>query len=102
MKKKPHQIKKLKTDLINKVNKYPQENIINHPIVLKSTVSGALLTGIIVAVIAWVFSSEITNWENLSFISPGIFIIIGFISGSAVGGLVGNLYGIFLMLKERG
>lgn len=105
MKKKPRQIKKLNAELIKNFSKHSQENISNHPIVVKSTISGAILTGILVAVVAWLYSSGMTGIEeqvNATAMNTGAFTIIGFVSGSAVGGLVGNVFGIFLMLKERG
>lgn len=105
MKKKPPQIKKLNADLINKFNKYPQENIYNHPIILKSTFSGAIMVGIIVALVAWIFSAGILGTEEpvkITSMNPDIFVFIGFITGSAIGGLIGNVYGIFQMLKKKG
>ncbi|MFW6371617.1 MAG: hypothetical protein ACOC10_10490 [Bacteroidota bacterium] len=105
MKKNPHQINKLNAEFIKNLSKHSQENISNHPIVVKCTVSGVVLTGLLVAVGAWLFSAGMVGIEeqaNANTMNTGAFIIIGLVSGSAVGGLIGNVLGIFLMLKERG
>lgn len=104
MKNLPHQTKKQDTELSNKSGSYTPDNILNHPVILKSTFSGTLLTGIMVAGVAWLLSAGIIGNEEplkITTISPVIFTFIGFIAGSAIGGLIGIVYGIFLMLKEK-
>ncbi len=104
MKRTPHQTKKQDSGISNKSGSYPPKNILNHPVILKSTISGIILTGIMVAGGAWLLSAGVLGNEEplrITSINPGIFTLIGFIAGSAVGGLIGIVYGIFLMLKEK-
>ncbi len=91
--------------LIKKTDKDPQENLFYHPSILRNAILGAVIGGIILGALAYMMAKGIIPIEGLGQISAsgtGAAAFFGFITGSAIGGLFGSVYGIFAMLKEKG
>jgi hypothetical protein len=90
--------------LIEKI-KEPQGKWFYHPSILFHAIAGAAIGGIIAGISVWMIAKEIIVSElsgQIASGNPGAAAILGIISGIAIGGLFGSVYGTFAMLKERG
>jgi hypothetical protein len=90
--------------LIKKTNKDPEGSMFYHPSILHNTIAGAVTGGIIIGAIAWMMAKGIIPVEGLGQMAAsgiGAAAFLGFVTGSAIGGLIGSVYGIFAMLKKK-
>lgn len=91
--------------LIKNTNFDPHENQFYHPTILRNAIVGAIIGGIITGALVWMIAKGVLPVEGLGQVaSPGLgaAAFFGFITGSAIGGLIGSVYGIFAMLREKG
>jgi hypothetical protein len=99
-------MKKIYSDsLIEKIDKDIQVKWFYHPTILNNAIAGLIIGGIIAGLIIWMMAKGFIAAESLVQISagsPGAAAFLGLITGIAIGGLFGSVYGTFAMLKERG
>lgn len=97
-------MKKSNADRNIETGKDPYGNGFYHPLILRNAIGGAVLGGIAFIVLVWLITKGIMpveGWGQLSAVNLLAAVLFGLISGSAIGGLIGSVYGIFVMLKER-
>lgn len=83
----------------------PHGNVFYHPSVLKYAVAGAVAVGIIFGIAGWLLASGIIAVEGLGQIAAGgkdAATFLGFVAGSAVGGLSGSITALFFMPGKNG
>lgn len=83
------------------VNHDPQGNPIYHPAIGIRAFWGALIVGILCGSLAWLIASgtwPVTGLGQMASATPGVATYMGFVIGSAAGGLFGSLNGLRHML----
>lgn len=89
--------------LIPVVNHDPEGKPVYHPAIGKGALGGGLVGGILISLLAWLVASGVWPVEGLGQLSAGgrgAASLMGFIIGSAMGGLAGSLSGLAYMLSH--
>ena len=89
--------------LIRKTNKDPHGARFYHPVIHRAAIAGAVAGGIIVGVVFWLIAKGVIPVEGLGQLAAGSLgaaAFFGFAGGSAAGGFIGGIYGIFVMQKK--
>jgi hypothetical protein len=91
--------------ILSKPDHDPHGKIFYHPVLPKYALTGAVAGGVILGIVAWLLASGIIAVEGLGQIAAGgkdAAVFLGFISGSALGGLVGGILAIYFMSRNKG
>lgn len=98
-------MKKPEPDLmLERTNRDPHGQLFYHPSMLSMALTGAIIGGVLLGVIAWMVADGAWSVVGLGQMSagnrgPGAFF--GFVVGSGIGGLFGGLLGIRSTLREN-
>ncbi|WP_299761259.1 hypothetical protein [uncultured Pontibacter sp.] len=103
---KKHQNSKM-TDgdlLVSTLNTDPEGGPIYHPAIGKGAFWGGLVGGVLVGTLAWLVASGVWPVVGLGQMAAGSYgaaAFMGFVLGSAVGGLIGSFMGISHMFRQH-
>ncbi|MEX2336807.1 MAG: hypothetical protein WD555_06015 [Fulvivirga sp.] len=102
-----HQQKSMMTEgdlLVPFQNKDPEGGPVYHPAIGKGALWGGIIGGILIGALAWLVASGAWPVVGLGQMAAGNYgaaAFMGFLMGSAVGGLTGSFIGINRMLKNH-
>lgn len=90
--------------LIATLNVDPEGHPIYHPSIGRGALWGGLIGGILVGVVAWLVAAgwwPVVGLGQMAAGSYGAAAFMGFVIGSAAGGLLGSFIGLRHMLKQH-
>ena len=90
--------------LIQRTNRDPHGKLFYHPAIHKGAIAGGIIGGVLLAFVAYMFSSgnwAITGLGQIAASGNEAAVFFGFVLGSAAGGLAGSIYGISVMLNKE-
>lgn len=90
--------------VVPKTNFDPEGGPIYHPAIGKGAFWGGLAGGILVGLLAWLVASGVWPVVGLGQLSSGSYgaaAFLGFLIGSALGGLAGSFIGMNKMFREH-
>lgn len=98
-------MKKPEADFVlPETNLDPHGNLFYDPAIPKGATIGAVAGGIILGLVAWMMADGAWAIEGLGQLGAGnrgSGTFLGFVTGSAIGGLFGSLIGIRKMLQKK-
>ncbi len=89
---------------VERTNRDPHGNLFYHSSIHKGAIAGGIIGGIIFAFIAYMLAAgnwAVTGLGQIAASGKDAATLFGFALGSAVGGLIGSIYGIVVMLNKK-
>ncbi|ARS38145.1 hypothetical protein [Pontibacter actiniarum] len=89
--------------LVPTLNTDPEGGPVYHPAIGKGALWGGLIGGVLVGALAWLVAAGVWPVVGLGQMAGGSYgaaAFMGFVLGSAVGGLIGSFIGINRMFRQ--